>query len=72
MWDICVKKCLRREKNYVVDSELCLTKCFDLAFIYIRVGLSEINEFKEENRIVDWILKSYYNYKYEFIRPEEC
>jgi len=52
MVDICLPQCLKKERNYMVDSELCLTKCYDLAFIYTRVGMSELNQFAYENNLV--------------------
>eukprot|EP00347_Sterkiella_histriomuscorum_P007080 403350329 len=47
----CIAQCLKKERNYHCDSELCLTKCYDTAFIYMRVGLNEINQFAYENNI---------------------
>ena len=50
--ETCVKKCnLKRERDYHVDMELCQAKCYDISFIYTRVGLNEINEFTTENNI---------------------
>ena len=41
--DICARQCLRRERDYHSDSEMCQGKCLDIAFIYARAGLNEIN-----------------------------
>ena len=48
----CTFHCLRRERAYEAESEMCMAKCFDLAYIYTRIGLAEINAFAYENRIV--------------------
>ena len=48
---MCTHQCLRKEKNYASDTEFCLAKCFDTAYIYMRVGLNEINQFAYENNI---------------------
>ena len=39
----CVAQALKKERNYHTESELGLTKCYDTAFIYARVGLNELN-----------------------------
>ena len=50
--EACTSKCsMKRERDYHIDMELCQAKCYDLAFIYTRVGLNEINEFANENNI---------------------
>ena len=36
---VCANQCLRKEKFYGGESELCMAKCYDLAYIYTRVGL---------------------------------
>jgi hypothetical protein len=51
MAQMCVNQCWKRERNYHYDNEICMGKCLDLAFIYTRVGLSEINQFASENDI---------------------
>ena len=49
--DMCVQKVLKKERNYYVDSEIQLAKCFDTAFVYVRSGLNELNQFAYENNI---------------------
>ena len=51
MVSTCVAQVLKKERNYHSDSELWLTKCYDTAFIYARVGLNELNQFAYENNI---------------------
>ena len=51
MVNSCAQLCLKRERNFHKDSELCQAKCYDLAIIYSRVGLNEINQFSYENNI---------------------
>ncbi len=47
----CAKQCLRKERNYASESEFCMTKCFDLAYIYTKIGLIELNNFAAENQL---------------------
>lgn len=47
----CTFQCLRKERMYESESELCMTKCYDLGYIYARVGLAELNQFAFENNI---------------------
>jgi len=47
----CANQCLKRERTFHKDSEMCQAKCYDIAFIYTRVGLNEINQFAYENNI---------------------
>ena len=51
MVKMCIDQCLKKERNFHMDSELCLTKCYDTAFIYVRAGLNELNQFAYENNI---------------------
>lgn len=51
MIKMCTYQCLRKERNYNNDSELCMTKCFDLAYIYTKVGINELENFAVENRL---------------------
>lgn len=51
MVNMCLLHCQRKERNYHSDAELCITKCFDTAFIFTRVGLNELNQFAYENNI---------------------
>ena len=39
----CTNQCMRRDRHYDTESEMCMAKCFDLAFIYTRIGLTELN-----------------------------
>lgn len=41
----CTYQCLRKERHYAQDSEICMTKCFDLAYIYTKLGLNELENF---------------------------
>ena len=41
--DVCTFQWLRREKLYVTESELWMTKWYDLALNYYKVGLQEID-----------------------------
>ena len=47
----CAKQCLRREMHFEQHSEFCMTKCYDLGFIYTRLGIVELHEFTQENSI---------------------
>ena len=48
---MCLDHCQKKERNYTAEFEICLSKCFDTAFIYTRVGLNELNQFAYENKI---------------------
>ena len=48
---MCTPQCLRKERSFESETELCMTKCFDYGFIYMRIGLAEINEFTYERQI---------------------
>ncbi len=48
---MCTNQCLRKERHYEIETELCSSKCFDLAYIYTRVGLAELNSFAYDNNI---------------------
>ena len=41
--DICQNQCLKRERTFHKESEMCQAKCYDTAMVYHRVGLNEIN-----------------------------
>ena len=43
MSDICTKQCAKRERLFHKDSDMCHAKCYDVAFLYARVGVNEIN-----------------------------
>ena len=47
----CTNQCLRRERSYEAESEMCMAKCYDSVWIYTRVGLSELNSFAAENNL---------------------
>jgi len=47
----CTPQCLRKERLFELETELCMTKCYDLGYIYTRVGLAELNSFAFENNI---------------------
>ncbi|CAI2386513.1 unnamed protein product [Moneuplotes crassus] len=49
---VCTPQCLRREKNYVSESELCMAKCYDLALRYYMTGFDEVDQVLRENNIV--------------------
>ena len=51
MLKMCAFQCLRKERVYEAESEMCMAKCFDAGFIYMRVGIAEINSFTYENAI---------------------
>ncbi len=48
---VCVKQCLRKECHYHNEADLCMTKCYDLAYIYAKIGLHELNAFSQENNL---------------------
>ena len=48
---MCTNQCLKKERHYDTEHELCMTKCFDLAFIYTRIGLAELNALAYESNI---------------------
>ena len=48
---VCTSQCLRQERAYQTDNEYCMAKCFDLAYIYTKVGCAEINLFSYENQL---------------------
>ena len=48
---MCTYQCLRKERAFEAESEMCMAKCFDLGYIYMRIGIAEINAFAYENRI---------------------
>ena len=45
----CSYQCLRKERHYAQEQELCMTKCYDLAYIYTKMGMNELNNFAVEN-----------------------
>ena len=42
---------MKRERHFHKDTELCQAKCYDIAWVYTRVGINEINQFVNENNI---------------------
>ena len=48
---MCSFQCLRRERAYEAESEMCMAKCYDLGYIYTRIGIAELNAFIYENKI---------------------
>lgn len=48
---MCTDQCLRRERIYESESQLCNAKCYDLGYIYLRIGLAELNSFAYDNNI---------------------
>lgn len=48
---VCAKQCLRKERNYASENEFCMTKCYDLAYIYTKIGLNELNNFAAEHNL---------------------
>ena len=48
---MCTFQCLRRERAFEAESEMCMAKCFDVGYIYMRIGIAELNSFSYENRI---------------------
>ena len=42
--DLCRKQCLKKERQFMADqAEICIVKCYDLGFVYMRQGLHELN-----------------------------
>ena len=48
---MCSKHCLRRDMHYEQHTEFCMTKCYDIGYIYTRLGLAELTSFTFENNI---------------------
>ena len=48
---MCAKQCLRKDRHYAADNEMCMTKCYDLVYIYTKLGLNELNNFADENNL---------------------
>ena len=47
----CAYQCLRKERHYNQDSEVCMAKCYDLLYIYTKIGMNELNNFTVENSL---------------------
>jgi hypothetical protein len=47
---ICSEKCMKRERNYNLDGEICPAKCFDMITKLYQVGLLQMNQYYTENK----------------------
>ena len=49
--EACAKKCLKRQNNFAKESDFCQAKCYDVALVHAKVGLSELNQFIFDNSL---------------------